>query len=224
MDIRYFLERRLSFIKQLYTYSAEPFMERKRMIETKEEPYIPPYSEDGEPAFLKEWLEAEESLQVLGHASVSMLSASFHLYFKAWERQFRVPAGGKYKSDFKRGWFNGYRVYFLVEFNVRFEESQCDLDLFEELALARNRVQHPESITSQSTHYSEDDIKKIPSPFFIDIRDFDLFSEQEAGERIWLMPPAIHVTPAKFFSAVSEVSNFAKWFEINQPQSIQQYR
>lgn len=224
MDVRYFLEQRLSFIRQLYTNSTEPFVERKRMIEANEEPYVPTYSEDAEPAFLIEWLEAEESLQVLGHTSVCMLSASFHLYFKTWERQFKFPVGGKYKSDFKLGWFNGYRACFFGEFNVKFEESQCNLSLLEELVLARNRVQHPESITSKSTHYSEDDLKKLQSPFFINIRDFDLFSKKEAGECAWLMPPAIHVTPAKFFSALSEVSTFVEWLEMSQPRHFQKCR
>lgn len=213
MDVRYFFNQRLSFVTQLYTNSAEPFVERKRMIKAEEEPYVPPYSEDGEPAFLTEWLEAEESLQVLGHACVSMLSASFHLYFKALERQLRVPVGEKYKSDFKRGWFNGYKAYFLGEFGVAFEDSHCKLGLLEELVLARNRVQHQESITSQSTHYSEDDLKKLKSPFFIDSRDFELFNEQEVGERSWLMPPVIHITPEKFLAATSEVARFAEWLE-----------
>jgi hypothetical protein len=197
------------------------------MIEAEEEPYVRPYSEDvppysedvlpysedDEPAFFAEWLEAEESLQVLGHACVSMLSASFHLYFKTWERQFNVPAGEKYKSDFKQGWFNGYKAYFLGEFNIAFEDSQCNLGLLEEITLARNRVQHPELIENQSTHYSEDDLKKLQSPFFIDSLDFELFNEQEEGERGWLMPPAIHVTPEKFLAAVAEVARFAEWLE-----------
>jgi len=212
VDVRHFLEQRLSFVRQLYTNSAKPFSERKRMIEAKEEPYVPPYSEDSEPAFLSEWLEAEESLQVLGHASVSMLSASFHLYLKTMERELRVPTGEKYRADFKRGWFNGYKSYFLNEFNVVFESSKCNLGLLEELVLARNRVQHPEWITSHSTYYSEENLRKLPSPFFIDDRDAELLNEQE-GERGWLTQPAIHVTPEKFLSAVSEVARFADWLE-----------
>ena len=56
MDIRYFLEQRLAFIKQLYLNGASPFDDRKRKIENEEAPFIPPYSEDGEPAYLNEWL------------------------------------------------------------------------------------------------------------------------------------------------------------------------
>lgn len=216
MDVRFFLGQRLAFVSQLYTNSAESFVERKRRIEAKEEPYVPPYSEDGEPPFLTEWLEADESLQVLGHACVSMLSASFHLYFKALERELRAPAEKKYRSDFKRGWFNGYKAYFRREFGIAFEDSQCNLGLLEELVLARNRVQHPEGIANLCTHYSENDLKKLQSPFFIDARDVELFSVKEE-DRGWLMHPAIHVTQEKFFSAVSEVGRFAEWLENAEP-------
>lgn len=154
MDIRYFLGERLAFIEQLYVNSAAPFIERKRKIEAQEEPFVPPYSEDPEPAFLSECLEAEESLQVIGRTCISMLSASFHLYFKTLERQLRRPVDNSYSSVFKRGWFNGYKAYFQRQFNVSFESSPCNLSLLEELALARNRVQHPESITdkARTTH------------------------------------------------------------------------
>ena len=213
MNVRYFLGERLAFIEQLYCKGAAPFIERKRKIEAEEEPFVPPYSEDPEPAFLSEWLEAEESLQVIGRTCISMLSASFHLYFKTWERQLGRPVDDSYKSAFKRGWFNGYKAYFQGQFNIIFENSPCNLNLLEELALARNRVQHPESITDQSSHYSADDLKKLPSPFFIDDRDRELLAEMEEGERSWLMPPRIHVTQEKLKAAISEIGRFAEWLE-----------
>lgn len=213
MDIRFFLEQRLSFVSQLYTTSSKLFVEKKQLIEAEAEPYVPPYSEDAEPAFLAEWIEADESLQVLGHACVSMLAASLHLYFKGLEHQVCIPAGKKYAAEFKCGWFNGYKAFFRGEFDIDFEDSQCNLGLLEELVLARNRVQHPEWITSHRTHYSKDDITKLKTPFFINARDIDLFSEQENGEQSWLMQPAIYVNQVNFHSAVAEVSRFSQWLE-----------
>jgi hypothetical protein len=210
VDIRYFLGERLSFIEQLYTSA---FIERRRKIEAEEEPFVPPYSEDPEPAFLSEWMEAEESLQVIGRTCISMLSASLHLYFKTWERQLGIRVDDSYKSDFKKGWFNGYKAYFNRQFGVDFDKSPCNLTLLEELALARNRVQHPESITLQSSHYSEDDLKKLPSPFFVDERDRELLAEMDERERGWLLPPTIHVSQEKLEAAISEVSRFAEWLE-----------
>lgn len=213
MDVRFFLGERLAFIAQLYSNSAAPFIERKRKIEAEEDPFVPPYSEDPEPAFLEEWLEAKESHQVIGQMCISMLSATFHLYFKTWERQLGVHVDSSFKSAFKRGWFNGYKEYFLRQFGVNFENSPCNLSLLEELVLARNRVQHPESITDQGSQYSENDLKKIPSPFFVDDRDFELLADMDEGERSWLVPPTIHVTSEKLSAAISEVTRFAEWLE-----------
>ncbi|WKJ90430.1 hypothetical protein QZJ86_20865 [Methylomonas montana] len=213
MDVRYFLGLRLSFIEQLYLTSAAPFIEKMRKIEAEEEPFISPYSEDTEPAFLSEWLEAEESLQVIGLTCISMLSTSFHLYLKTWERRLGIPVNDSYKSAFKKGWFNGYKEYFKMQFNVIFEKSPCNLKLLEELVLARNRMQHPESITIQSSFYSPDDLNKLPSPFFMDDRDRELLSEMEEGERSWLLLASIHVTEEKLRAAICEVSHFAEWLE-----------
>lgn len=211
MDLRYFLGERLAFTEQLYNNCSAPYIDRQRKIEAEEEPYIPPYSEDGDPPFLEEWLEAEESLQVIGRTCISMLSASLHLYLKHWEKQLGRSAKDSYESAFKkRGWFHGYREYFKGEFNVLFEKSPCDLTLLEELTLARNRVQHPESITMQSSHYSRDDLGKLPNPFFVDEAHRNMLNE---GEWNWLMPPVIHVTPDKLRTAIAEISRFAQWLE-----------
>lgn len=213
MNVLFFLNRRIAFIRQIYVTASEAYIERKRKIEAGVEPFIPPYSEDGEPPFLEEWLEADESLQVIGHMCVSMLSSSFHLYFKTWERQLGIPVDNSFKADFRKGWFNGYKAYFYRHFNVSFEKSPCDLKLLEELVLARNRVQHAESITIQSSQYSQEDLKKIPRPFFIDEHNSEWLSEIGEEEQNWLFPPPIHVTQKKLKAVISEVVHFAEWLE-----------
>jgi len=76
MDVLYFLKERTRLIREYYEHAARPFNEIIRKIEAEEEPYIPPYSEDPEPAFLSEWIEADELLDVTGRCCISMLSAS----------------------------------------------------------------------------------------------------------------------------------------------------
>ncbi|MDP1947751.1 MAG: hypothetical protein Q8L77_09650 [Nitrospirota bacterium] len=213
MNVRYFLKQRVEFIRQFYVTSSAAYIERKRLIEAEKEPFVPPYTEDSEPAFLDEWLEAEESLQVLGRTCISMLAAIFHLYFKTWERQIEIPVDASLKADFKNGWLNGYKAYFARHFRIRLEDSPTSLEVLEEIILARNRIQHPESITRDSSHYSDSDLKKLSHPFFIDENDASLFSETEAGERAWLMAPPIRVTAEKLFTALSEVESFAEWLE-----------
>jgi len=214
LDVRYFLGERLAFIEQFYANYCVPYVERKRKIDAEEEPYIPVYSEDPEPPFLSEWIEAEESLQVIGHTCISMLSAALHLYFKAWESELRVPVVAPYKSVFnKHGWFNGYKEYFKGNFAVIFENSPCDLGLLEELTLARNRVQHSETISNPHSRYSQTDLEKFPNPFFVDDTQRCMLAEMDEGERIWLMPPTIHATPEKIKAAISEIARFAEWLE-----------
>ena len=88
-----------------------------------------------------------------------------------------------------------------------------NLQLLEELVLARNRVQHPDSLTTETSHYSSSDLKKLPHPFFIDESDRGLFVTASEGQNEWLLAPAIHVTPAKFEESVKTVERFAEWLE-----------
>lgn len=164
MDVEYFLKRRVEFIRQFYLIASTAYIERKRLIESGEEPFVPPYSEDPEPAFLDEWMEAEESLQVLARTCISMLAAIFRLYFKAWEFRVRIPVDDSFKSDFKDGWLNGYKAYFARKLRIQFENSPINLPVLEEIILVRNRTQHPEFITMDTLYYSDSDLKKIAAP------------------------------------------------------------
>lgn len=214
MDVGYFLNRKVSFIRQFYEMSSAPFVERKRQIEAEEEPYIPPYSEDPEPAFLEEWMEAEESLQLVGRTCISMLAAVLHLYFKTLEHQIGIAVDASLKKEFrKNGWFNGYKAYFARHCRIRFEDGPSNLGILEEIVLVRNRHQHPQSIAMDTSHYSESDLAKRPRPFFIDECDASLFSEAEESERAWLTPPPIWVTSEKLSAALSQVEIFAEWLE-----------
>lgn len=213
MDVSYFLSVRIAFIRQFYDAASVSFTEKKRKIEAGEEPFTPPYSEDGEPPFLEEWIEADESLQVLGRSCISMLAATLHLYFKTWERQIGIAVDESLKADFKRSWFNGYKAYFARHVHIRFENGPVSITMLEELVLSRNRIQHPDSITSHSSRYSDDDLRKISHPFFLDERERSLITETEDGQNEWLMPPTISVSSEKLFTALAEVEKFALWLE-----------
>ena len=215
MDVHFFLKQRLDFIRQLYETASATYVGRKRKIEAEEEPFVPPYSEDGEPAFLEEWIEADESLHVLAYSCVSMLSAALHLYLETWVRQSRVPIDESLKeSEFKKnGWFAGYKAHFKQRFSIDFESGPAKLGLLEDVVLARNRIEHPSSITSLRTQYVDADIKKMRHPFFVDEREAAFFADTDEGEKSWLIPPTLHVTQEKLFAAISEVERFAEWFE-----------
>lgn len=139
MDIEYFLKSRTAFIRYFYEHAVGPFNEIKIAIENKEDPYIPPYSEDGEPPFLEEWMDSEQGVDTVGHACISMLSASLKLFLRSWVSRLEKEHGMKFNADFKRRWFNGYRQIFI---QLQLPLSQCavDLDVVEQITLARNRI------------------------------------------------------------------------------------
>jgi hypothetical protein len=215
MDIRSFLDRRIAFIRQYYATASEPYVSRKRKIVAHEEPFIPPYSEDGEPPFLEEWLEADESLNVLAYSCISMLAAALHLYLESWVKQSGVAVDESMKkSVFKnKGWFAGYDTHFTKCFNVTFVDGPSDLKLLEEVVLVRNRIEHPPTITDQMTQYSSSDLRKLRHPFFADKTEMALlgYSDDETGPQFML--PAVHVTEAQLLTAVAEVERFGSWFD-----------
>lgn len=215
MDVRFFLTQRIEFIRQLYRTASSPYIERKRKIEAEEKPFIPTYSEDGEPPFLEEWLEAEESLHVLAYSCISMLAAVLHLYMETWVGQCGVSVDESLKQGVfkKHGWFAGYRSHFSERFGVEFGEAPANVELLEEIVLARNRIEHPSSITNQRPQYADADIKKLRRPFFVDEREAALFVDADENERGWLFPPTLHVTEEQLFAAISEVERFTEWFE-----------
>jgi hypothetical protein len=210
MDVHYFFCKRVAFIRQLYESAIGPFIESKRRIEAGEEPFVPPYSDDGEPPFIAEWCEADESLHILGYTCVSMLAAALHLYFYAWEHQCGVKASGPFKSEFTNGWFAGYRAYLHQIFGIDLAEGPCDLTLIEEIILARNRTQHSDNLAITLPTYTDSDLKKLPRAHFID-PDREMHHDLEGREREWLMPPTLHMSSEKLGEAISEVVRLVDW-------------
>ena len=214
MYIRRFLNERIEFICQLYDTTTAPYIERKRKIQAGEEPYVPAYSEDGEPPFLNEWLEADESILVIGCVCISMLSASFKLYFKTWEKRLGVPVNESLKKIFnKSGWLKGYMAYFSQHFDVKFNELPADLEILQEVILLRNRAEHPEELTANLPCYSTEDLKKLEHPFFLDDSERGLLQDTDEEVRTWLIPPTFKVTHEKLYKAIAEIKRFTDWLE-----------
>ena len=212
MDVHYFFNRRIAFIRQFYENAITPFVERIRKIEAGEEPFEPPYSEDGEPPFIAEWSEAADSLHMLGYACVSMLAAALHLYFRTWEQQCNVKAAERFKAEFKDGWVNGYRAYCKQVFGIDFNDGPCDLKVIEEVVLARNRAQLPDNLVMTLPTYTDSDLRKLPSALFID-PGREIYQELDSGEREWLMPPTLNVSQEKLAMVIQEVERFVQWLD-----------
>ncbi|MDO8937633.1 MAG: hypothetical protein Q7U98_00570 [Methylicorpusculum sp.] len=230
MDVSYFLQQRLKFIQQFYNMASAPFIDRKRLIEAEEEPFIPPYSESEypEPYFLEEWIEANESIQVLGCLCISMLSNVFKTYFEEWERLIGMPKNEEIKNAFNKGFLNGYKAYFAEYYNIRFEESPAKLAILEEITLARNKTQHTESIVSNTHSYSYSELKKLRPPFFINNLGRSLFNEATQNDDEWFEfltlfeDTSMQITGEKLFAAISEIERFTEWLETKKAQQNNQ--
>ena len=214
MDVLFFFSERTRFLRQFYRMAARPFVERKRKIDDHEEPFEPPYSEDGEPAYLAEWIEADESLHVLAYSCVSMLAGALHLYFESWVHQTGRPVDVELKKKVfnKKGKIAGYGAHFLEKLGIDFGSCPADLKLLEEIILARNVVQHPPSITSNWTQYSNDDLQKLRKPFFLNEREASLLLDNRQDSPRYLFP-TVHISEEQLFAAIGEAEKFAAWFE-----------
>lgn len=68
----------------------------------------PPYSEDGEPPHLEEWLDADAALEMLGMACLSMLSDTLKLYFKTLQERVIGFSFDGPKTAFRDGFVPAY--------------------------------------------------------------------------------------------------------------------
>ena len=91
MDIHFFLKQRTRFIGRHYDACVAAFDQQKRLIDAEASPFDnPPYSEDGQPAYLEEWFDADASIQLVGISCVSLLSDALKLYLNLLQhRQLR---------------------------------------------------------------------------------------------------------------------------------------
>lgn len=214
MDVLAFLRNRLQFICAFYDTAAEPFRETIRKIENGEPPFEPPYSEDGgEPPFLSEWIEADTGLDVLGRACLSMVSASLKLYFETWEAQLRIEwEKGEKKKAFRNGFLQGYQKCFAEVVKVSWEDCPADLEILEQVTLARNRDQHPESITRMGVNHTPTDRRRYPGLFFASDAERKAYQDPEMAGISW-MNPSVRVSREALLKAIGEVENLAEWLE-----------
>ncbi|VBI73263.1 hypothetical protein [Burkholderia pseudomallei] len=212
MDVLYFLKDRTRLIRQYYECAAQPFKEIMRKIEAEEEQYVPPYSEDGEPRFLSEWVDAAELLEVTGRCCISMLAASLQLYFKTWEHELRLNCGKDFAAAFKKeGLVGGYRACFAERLRIDWSSCPADLAVIEQVVLARNRDQHPESITTVRVTHAEKDWQRYLQPFFLNEREAELFQDGD-GPSLF-MSPSLHVSRDKLMTAIDQVERLCEWLE-----------
>ena len=207
----------MRFTRYFYENAAAPFRETMRRIEAEESPFDnPPYDESGEPAYLEKWIEASEALEMLGRSCITMVSASLHLYVRTWERELEICwRPGERKKAFNNGYLWGYRSFFEEVLDRSWSICPADLEVIEQIILARNRDQHPEEITTMRVKHGTADLKKHPRPVFMSESDRDLLDDlddQESEIAYWLNP-SDYVSSDALKAVISETEKLATWLE-----------
>jgi hypothetical protein len=213
MDATYFLKNRTQFIRTFYTRGVEPFIAVKHAIEEERPPFHdPPYSQDPEPAYLTEWLEADTAVKLLGLSCVSLLSDTLKLYFQTLERRVISFDFKDRKKAFRLGFVAAYVGVLGPILQTDWSDCPADLAVIEQIVLARNEGQHPTSLGSFDVSHDPSVLKKHPRPFFISEDECRIW--EESGEpRPSLLAPSVEVTAGSLFAAIGHVEKLAEWIE-----------
>ena len=213
MDIQYFLEERIRYIKWFYETAVEPFNKTKMAIERGEEPYRPPLGEEtDEPPFYAEWEEADTGALVIRQTCISALSDSLILFFEYWRRRWKDD--GRQIIDIKIKRRGGPAKVVEIFEKLEWEVSRCPArsDIIEQVILARNQIQHSKSLAMffRATH-SEKDLRRFPKPFFSDPAELGIENTDSRLRKF--MPVPVYSSEEKLFEAISEVEKFCSWLE-----------
>jgi hypothetical protein len=223
MNATYFLKQRTAFIRFLYTESVKPFAEIKSRIENSESPYDNPrYSEDPEPPFLPEWMNAETAKDLLGLSAVSLLSDTLKLYFQTMQKRvigFEFGAAEKALAK-KQGFVAAYIAALGHILDTDWSDCPVRLDVIEQVVLARNRGQHGTDLTSLEVRHDNGTLTKHPKPVFASEAEWQTWQEA-GGNPDSFFAPALQVTQERLLLAIDEVEKLADWVDGRLPKAYE---
>jgi hypothetical protein len=209
MDLLYFLEARLRFTTQLYDSIVAPFEAAKRRIEANEPPYVderdPEYAD--EPAFLKEWQQADDSIMVIGQWCLCMVQASLQAYLRKcigplgsvwWNSASLSDEVAKKKGG---SWFGRYRLLFLENLGIDWNSGSVSVRELEQLNLTRDDLIHNMDMFSANVERIDKHAERFPTGLFTD--------ELWSGLGI----ERIKIDRAKLQLAIRLVSQFCAWLD-----------
>lgn len=207
---------KLNFIRRFYEITSEPFIETKRKIDQHEEPFGVSDVEDGEPPFLVEWLEADQSLNVLGKTCLCLLQNSLTDYLKGFNQHYAPVDENVTLENVGGKGLEKYRRMFFGRFNIDWATSPVDIDLLEEINLARNDIQHGGTFYNLEHRQDEKYFNRFPDSIFADEFERELLPAAGAGAQ----PYRITVSRDNLFAAIQSVEEFCtyldnEWLRVN---------
>lgn len=217
MNLSYFMRERTKIIRLFYEEGRVPFEQLKRQIEDGVPPFEPPpfnpEYDDSEPPFLSEWIEAEQTRELVGMLAVSLLSDTLKLYFEELEREigFEFISKKAREDHFKQGFVPAYKQILEHIMGDKFYSCGVRFDIIEQVILARNDLSHNGRLITFSTKHNRKTLEKHPNPFFA---NDDLRSEYSNKCVQWGGLP-IEVSRDRLLEAITEVEKLADWIQEN---------
>jgi hypothetical protein len=211
MNVVFFFKHRTDFIRKFYDEAVRPFLRTQKLIEAEEEPYVPPYSEDGEPPFLEEWIEADTSIQIVGRTAISLLSESLKVYFIQWDELLGTQCSKYFKDEFKKGYWSGYRRCFSAAYAIDWTKCPAEAEIIEQVALARNLSQHAGRISQLSIRHPRDLRERFPNPIFVPEYEKNL-EDDELTSLSWLGSDLV-ITRDALSEAIRQTELLVDWLE-----------
>lgn len=217
MDAAFFLGRRTRFIPRYFAAAIAPFREIQRKIDAAESPYDEPPAgfdpEYGEPAYLEEWIEADEAAQVVGWSAISLLGDSLKLYFKALEQQlrFELSADGKTIAK-KAGFVAAYQAAIGEILDTDWTDCPVQFDVIEQIVLARNRAQHGEHLSMLGARHDSKTLAKHQDLIFANENELKMWVAEGADPETW-MGPRLEISRESLGTAIVEVQKLADWID-----------
>jgi hypothetical protein len=209
MDLLYFLKSRLDFIERLYDGAISQFEETKRKIEAQEPPYLDSRDPEcvDEPAFLPEWQDADDSIMTIGYWALCMVQSSL----KAYLRECVGPLGNvwwnpdqlKAELPNKKGGseFGRYRLLFLEDLEVDWNQGPVKLADLEQLNLTRDDLTHQVDMFNTNVARAAKHASRYPAGMFVD----------EPWARVGV--ERLKVDKEKLLLAIDLVRRFCGWLD-----------
>lgn len=217
MDLAYWTRQRTDIIRLFYDKGRVPFEQLKRDIEEEVRPWEPPYfnpeTDNPEPAFLAEWMQADQTRELIGMLAVSLLADTLSLYFVELEREIGIAfVDPKERTAlFKLGKVEAYRQIIQHVLGDAFENCPVRFDVIEQVILARNDFAHGQDFISFQTMHNQRTIEKHPNPFFTNTKESLAEGDIPNWRRL-----SIEVSREKLMAAIDEVEKLADWVDRNE--------
>ena len=213
MNATYFLKNRTTVIRTFYSTGAQGFVDLKAKIEAGQPSFDnPPYSEDPEPPYLSQWIDAETSLDILGMAALSMLSDSLKLYLNTLADRVIGFFFDDPKVAFKNGFVPAYFAALGEILDTDWSDCPVDRGLIEQIVLVRNRGQRGEELSTFTVTLDAKMLEKHPQPFFVTEGEVSALTAEDGSLGSFLMP-SIRITATGLERAIDEVNALAEWID-----------